>query len=407
MFYLHSPKTGGQGLAQRLASAFAPGQAWLRPDDFVYPQDLALLRQALGQYRFIEAHVTGELLGEVAASDLLVTVREPVAQIVSNYRHIRREEHRPLCRAARELAPGEFFDRFGDFLVDHQTRYLLSAFHPLAELSARDGWHETALALLPAVLDKVRWLVPTDRIDRFVPLWEAESGRKVAEQAFGGNLAPPDGLDLAELERAVRARPWLFALDGLLYHLAENRYARWSDSIEQRLRPWAFPDNASRVFADGPSGVWLRRGWYAGEETPLGPGHWAGPRASSQIELRRRPGAHDRLGFDVLVVNGITFGDICAYKTEDYRPLRLWREAIGPEHWRYSVALDSLEETARITLSVPNCYAPINVFPAGEDGGLERRSFLVAGWSLGPVQPGSAQHLTPVSALVAAQDSAP
>ena len=30
---------------------------------------------------------------------------QQVAQIVSNYRHIRREEHRPLCRAARDLAP--------------------------------------------------------------------------------------------------------------------------------------------------------------------------------------------------------------------------------------------------------------------------------------------------------------
>lgn len=398
MFYLHIPKTGGQALAQRLASAFAPGQALMRPDDFVYPQDLALLRRALEQYRFIEAHVTGEMLGEVAASDLLVTVREPVAQIVSNYRHIRREEHRPLCRAARELAPGEFFDRFGDFLVDHQTRYLLSAFHPLAELSARDGWHETALALLPAVLDKVRWLVPTDRIDRFVPLWEAEHGRKVAEQAFGGNHAPPDGLDLKELERAVRARPWLFALDGLLYRLAENRFARWSEGIEQRLRPWAFPDNASRVFADGPSGVWLRRGWYGAEETPMGPGNWAGPGANSQIELRRRPGDQDRLAFDVLVVNGITFGDICAFGTEDYRPLKLWREELGPEHWRYWIKLDSLGETALITLSVPNCYAPINVFPAGEDGGLERRSFLAAGWSLGPAKVPTSEQAEPAAA---------
>lgn len=384
MFYLHIPKTGGQGLAQRLASAFAPGQAWLKRDDFVYPRDLALLREALGQYRFIEAHVTGKMLSEVLPEDLLVTVREPVSQIISNYRHIRREEHRPLCRAARELAPGEFFDRFGDFLVDHQMHYLLAAFHTTEELIVRDGWHETVLAHLPAVLDNIRWLVPTDQIDQFVPLWEAETGRKVAEQTFDGNHAPADGVDLAALEQAVRARPWLFALDTLLYQLAANRYAGWSEAAAQRLHPWTFPDNASRVFADGQSGVWLRRGWYAPEETHQGQGHWAGPSANSQIELRRRPGEQDRLEFDVLVINGITFGDIAAFATEGYRALEVERTAIGPEHWRYAVKLDTLDETARITLTVPNCYAPINVFPEGEDGGLQRRSFLAAGWSLGP-----------------------
>jgi hypothetical protein len=31
---------------------------------------------------------------------------------------------------------------------------------------------------------------------------------------------------------------------------------------------------------------------------------------------------------------------------------------------------------------VPVCYAAINVFPEGDNGGLERRSFLATGWSL-------------------------
>lgn len=384
MFYLHIPKTGGQGLAARLASAFAPEQVLLKPDDFVYPRDLAEFARVRKHHEFIEAHVTGEMLGANPPTDLLVTVREPVAQIISNYRHIRREEHRTLCRAARELAPATFFDRFGDFLTDHQTRYLLSAFHPIAEASARDGWHQTALTLLTEQLAKVRWLVPTDAIDRFVPLWEVETGRKVAEQAFEGNHAPADGVDLAELEQVIRARPWLFALDGLLYQLAQSRFARWRAAIEERISPWCFPDNASRVFADGTSGVWLRQGWYPGEQTRSGRGNWAGPTARSDIELRRRPGEQDRLEFDVLVVNGITFSEINAFTADDYRPIDLTRQQIAPEHWRYALELEGLGETARIALVVPNCYAPINVFAEGEDDGLDRRSFLAAGWSLAP-----------------------
>ena len=39
MFYLHIPKTGGQTLARRLASAFPPGRAHLQEGQFTYPAD--------------------------------------------------------------------------------------------------------------------------------------------------------------------------------------------------------------------------------------------------------------------------------------------------------------------------------------------------------------------------------
>lgn len=393
MFYLHIPKTGGQTLARRLASAFPPGKAHLQPEQFTYPADCAAFAECLAANDFVEAHLAGELMQGCKVADLLVTVREPVAQIMSNFRHIRREPDRRLSRAARELDAGTFFDHFGDFFTNFQTRYLLSTFLPLGLEEQRHGiWH-TAARHLPKVLGRVRWLVPTDRIDAFVPLWEAETGRRAAERAFATNHAPADGVDVAALETAIRARPALFALDSVLYQYACSRHAEWAAGVQQQIAPWDYPANASRVFHGDGGGIWLRRGWYPSEQTPHGPGNWAGPEQRCDVSVRRAPG-QDELAFDVIVINGITFTDIAAYDVADFTALPMRHEELEGDQWRLRIDLTGLPEACEIALMVPTCYAPINVFAAGEKGKLERRSFLAANWSLRaatPIEPVSGE----------------
>lgn len=386
MFYLHIPKTGGQTLARRLASAFPPGRSHLQEGQFTYPSDCKSFSECLAQHDFVEAHITGQLLEDRAVEDLLVTVREPVAQIMSNFRHIRREPDRRLSRAARELDPGTFFDHFGDFFTNFQTRYLLSAFLPLGIEEQRHGYWPTAARHLPAVLEKVRWLVPTDRIDTFVPLWETETGRRAAERSYATNHAPHDGVDLAALEAAIRARPALFALDSALYQYACTRHAEWTAKVQQQIAPWDYPANASRVFHGDGGGVWLRRGWYPSEQTHLGPGNWAGPVRRSDVAIRRGPG-QDALVFDVIVINGITFTDIRPFEASGFTPLLVTREEVARDQWRYRVDLTGLPAACEVALMVPNCFAPINVFAEGESGNLERRSFLATGWGLGEAKP--------------------
>ncbi len=398
MFYLHIPKTGGQTLARRLASAYPPGRSHLQVDQFSYPDDGMAFDACLAAHDFVEAHVTGELLQGRAIPDLLVTVRDPVAQIMSNFRHIRREPHRRLSRAARELDAGTFFDHFGDFFTDFQTRYLLSAFFPLAiEEQRRDYW-PWVLRRLPQVLERIRWLVPTERIDAFVPLWESETGRCVAERDYATNHAPDDDLDLAALETAIRARPALFALDNMLHQYAHSQFAAWAEDMRERAAPWSYPANASRVFSDSSGGVWLRRGWYPAEPTALGTGNWAGPSRRSDIAVRRGPG-QTTLAFEVMVINGITFADITAHDARSFDPLPLQREAVAEDHWRYRIDLSALPLQCDIALMVPDCFAAINVFPEGEDGGLERRSFLAGGWSLSEVPVARAAPMAAADAL--------
>lgn len=383
MFYLHIPKTGGQTLARRLASAFPPGRAHLQEGQFTYPADCTALGQCLATHDFVEAHVTGQLLEHRRIADLLVTVREPVAQIISNFRHIRREPDRRLSRAARELDPGTFLDHFGDFFADFQTRYLLSAFLPLGIEEQRRGFLPTVARHLPTVLDRARWLVPTDRIDAFVPLWEAETARRAAERGYATNRAPADDVDLPALEAAIRARPALFALDSVLYQHACQRFAVWAESVREQAAPWDYPANAARVFHDegGGGGVWLRSGWYPSEPTGHGPGNWAGPTRRSDLAVRRGAG-QDVLAFDVTVINGITFTDIAAFETARFTTLPVRREELAPGHWRYRIDLAALPRACEIALMVPDCYAAINVFPAGQSASLERRSFLATGWGL-------------------------
>jgi hypothetical protein len=308
-------------------------------------------------------------------------VREPVAQIISNFRHIRREPDRRLSRAARELDPGTFLDRFGDFFADFQTRYLLSAFLPLGIEEQRRGFLPTVARHLPAVLDRARWLVPTDRIDAFVPLWEAETARRVAERGYATNRAPADDVDLPALEAAIRARPALYALDSVLYQHACQRFAAWAEDVRDQAAPWDYPANAARVFHAGGGGVWLRSGWYPSEPTGHGPGNWAGPTRRSDLAVRRGAG-QDVLAFDVTVINGITFTDIAAFETARFTALPVRREELAPGHWRYRIDLAALPRACEIALMVPDCYAAINVFPAGQSASLERRSFLATGWGL-------------------------
>lgn len=379
MFYLHIPKTGGQTLASRLASAYPFGRVHHLRDGFTYPADVNALREALQTHEFVETHLTGQLLENVAVEDVLCTVRDPIGQIISNYRHIRREPERRLARAAQVLHPAEFFDRFGDFFTDRQTTYLLSAFVPLAEEIERLGYCQALMKHLQPSLDRVRWLVPTESIDEFIPLWEADTGRRVTNPTLSINHAPGDGVDVAELRAVVAARPHLFGFDNLLHQLACSRFAELRGTVHAKIRPWDWPDNASRVHADGAAGIWLADGWYEAEAAFGGQANWAGPTNRSDVRIRRAPG-QNWLTLDVVVVNGIHYEDIVAFAVEGFSPLKIIRAPVGESRWRYSIKIADLPEETSVALIVPDCFAPINVF--GDDDGLERRSFLATGWTL-------------------------
>src|SRR5229473_3232141 len=64
IFFLHIPKTGGQTLAVRLASAFALNRIHILKDDLHYPADNEVFSRLVESRDFVESHVFGSVLEE-------------------------------------------------------------------------------------------------------------------------------------------------------------------------------------------------------------------------------------------------------------------------------------------------------------------------------------------------------
>src|SRR5208337_3251445 len=130
-FYLHIPKTGGITLGWRLASAFAPDETHVNRNGFYFPKDLEAFRLVVQTKRFAESHIGGPMLRDFNDLELMITVRDPVEQILSYWRHIQRDNTNSLHRAVNKLHYREFFDRIGDYFTDSQSTYFAGKFIPL------------------------------------------------------------------------------------------------------------------------------------------------------------------------------------------------------------------------------------------------------------------------------------
>lgn len=376
VFYLHVPKTGGQTLARRLASAFSLDRSWILEGDLAFPRDDALLRDLLGSRGFIEAHVAGTFPADCAPMDILATVREPVERLISSYLHIRREPRNRLHRAAHLLTPETFFRNYADHWANQQARTLVHAITatpcgPMLNGIYADWLHEQ----LPAALRRIRWLVPTEAIDEFVPLWSYETGLHVLAAGLETNHAQPDGIDLDTLRRVLGRMPELHALDLELWVRARRRMIDYRRAV--LLRDVDSRSPATRAFARGEEAIWLTEGWLP----PLRVGEaeiewWAGPSPVSRLRFRRRGASALRV--DIAVVNGIRRADIAAY-APDGTQLPCDIEG-GDDGTLLRIGLDCLGAEGEVLISVPEVYSSIEVSDTDTDTAL--RSFAGRNWRL-------------------------
>lgn len=376
IFYLHVPKTGGQTLARRLASAFPLDRSWILEGDLAFPRDNALLRDLLGNRDFIEAHVAGTFPADCAPMDILATVREPIERLISSYLHVRREPRNRLHRAAHLLSPETFFRNYASHWANQQARTLVHAImampcSPMRDDSQADWLH----AQVPAALRRIRWLVPTEAIDEFVPLWSHETGLHVPSPDLETNQALPDGVDPDRLRQVLGRMPELHALDLELWVRARRRMVDYRRAV--LLRDVDRRSAATLAFARGEEAIWLTEGWLP----PLRVGDsetewWAGPSPTSRLCFRRR-GAR-ALRVDIAVVNGIRRGDIAAYAADGVQ-LPCDIEG-GEEGTRLRIDLDSLGAEGEVLITVPEVYSSIEVSDTDTDTTL--RSFAGRDWRL-------------------------
>ena len=379
VFYLHIPKTGGQTLATRLASSFTPQQTWILQNELRFPDDAPLLDKLTVEKRFIEAHVSGELLREPRAVSVLTTVRNPLDQMIANYRHIRREPDNIWHRAAVTLSVSGFFDQFGDFFTDHQTNYLLSAYHPLQWAAIQEGRTRAYLARLVSTIERIRWLVPLEAVDEFVALWSVEMQRRIPNQFEIVNTAPPDGIDVEEVRAILLDRPHLYAIDAVLWDLARQAMEDYRRKMADSLVPWNWPDDSRRAYAHADDGVWLTDGWYDPEVEGSEYHWWAGPKTASMVRFRRSD-EQKFLLFDVSVVNGIQRSDLALYHMPDGEPATFSIAAVAPGLATYCVSLAECAREGALRIAVPNAMAPI--MTSAVDTDTRRRAFLASNWRL-------------------------
>jgi hypothetical protein len=288
IFYLHIPKTGGQTLALRLASAFPPSRTHFMTDNMCYPEDAERLRTFRKTKDLVEAHVHGPLLQD-SPDDVLCTVRDPIEQIISGYRHIAREPSNPLHTPAKVLAFADFFNHFGDHLANLQTRNLVNAFYEERPPQSQNQ-HRFLLQHFTDAMDRLRWLVPSEQIDEFTMLWSIENKRPVPSAATSVNLAPSDDERLPSWRAHLAKRSDLYDLDLAFWHAAKRRYSHYKEGVTQANSSPLGSDSAMCAYAMNGQSVLLTKGWHMPfRRSDNIREWWAGPSRFSESKSETNP----------------------------------------------------------------------------------------------------------------------
>jgi hypothetical protein len=381
IFYHHIPKTGGQTLATRLASAFPLGRASIMGADLNYPGGIDELRRLLDGNDFVERHVNGPVLERFEGIDIVVTVREPVSQIVSNYLHILREPASSLHRPATLLSPPTFFRQFGDLLRNHQTRYFIGAYRDLhPDIERLVNWTSVMLDCL----GRPRWIVPSEAIDEFCTIWQLETGRAMAVPSEYRNVAEGEFANRKTLEKMVSETPDLYAIDLLLWQAAKAHYCEYRrQAFDRSISSIPYANNWNHVWSELGCGIWLGIGWHQPQSTSIGIEYWAGPERLSEIHFKRGTSLR-YMAFSVVVFCGVSESDII-FLANDGRELSLIWSRKSDNEVEYVVDLDGMEQQGAVIMRVPEVWSPVMVDETSDD--VSRRSVATTRWRLLPDQP--------------------
>lgn len=375
IFFHHIPKTGGQTLAVRMASAFSIGRSSIFKKGLKHNDGgIELLRSYLKDSDFIESHVEGPVLKEFEELDILLAVREPVGQIVSHYLHILREPVSPLCHPANILSPHKFFSEYSDFFANYQSYRFVEAY-----ITDYDNLNNSEILTsnMLSCINNVRWHVPTQHIDEFCMLWQLETNQKMMLDKEYVNVAGVDAASRKELENIVVSMSELYSVDLLLYQIVKQRYEDYKYRTLQESIGTPYPLNWGHVWFEHDSGIWLGRGWHQPVFISDHYEYWAGPENLSEIKLKRKS-TYRYLFFSVVVFCGLSPNDIQIFTAEG-REIKMEYRYIQDHEVEYSIDLDGFN-TELIFLKVQKVYSPAMLFTKSLD--TIRKSVAVCKWRL-------------------------
>lgn len=266
IFYFHIPKTGGQTLATRIASAFPVGKSCIIGEELTFPNGFKVLTELFKKYDFVEKHVIGPIFLNYDKSkyhiDFLLTIRSPLEAIVSSYLHAKRDPINRLYNLINNISFEQFFRHFGDLIGNFQTKYLISAFHKNKYIV--DGELRTA-EKINETLDNFRWIIPTEFIDEFCLLWQIETEKLMLSSDIVLNKSPYDNNVKEELKNILSRFPQLYSLDTILYQEAKKRYMDYKNKIICKFANKKYFNNQGLVWQKEECVIWLKTGWHLPE----------------------------------------------------------------------------------------------------------------------------------------------
>lgn len=382
IYLLHIPKTAGQTLALRLAAAFPPDRVSVLKEDV---PDAAALRRLAAANDFFAGHPGAAVLRD-APADLAVmaVVRDPVAQAISHWRHMRRDAHHPLHQATRALAPAAFVERFADHMFDFQARTLVTAFQmpdPAARVRGLEFW---LMRHLEDAIGQLRWIAPAEHLDEFCALWAMDTGRLQGSPDQRLNVAGQGAEEgsVAALRAWLLAHPECYALDSLLWLLARRRFADWRHRLLTRgadgIAP-PLPGQQAWAGADG-AGIWLTRDMHPPALRTDGVTEWwVGPGLFPQLRVRR--GRHALLRFAAPTFLGVRWNRVRLLRRADLAELPLQRrvdEATRIVHYEADIATLGADED--LVLYAPEDVTVLPAVPLAWN--MPRRGFATQAWEL-------------------------
>ncbi len=378
IYFLHIPKTAGQSLATRIASAFPPGRSRILVPVIATQEEL---QDSATRYDMVGAHTAQNVLAQrPPGMELMVAVRDPVEQIVSLYRHIRRDPHNPIHAASVALPPRLFIERFAGHFFNFQARSLVTAFcvpTPADWIAGEEAW---LLRRLADVASGIRWLFPTERADEFCALWSVEAKRPLGQPNAMLNQVTDDNVDAPALRAWLRQRPERFAVDSLLWAMAQRRYADWRDALLSRSPATGDAAPGAQAWASDGAGVWLVRDWHPPEQSvDGGTDWWAGPGLFPRIRLRRGP--HRSLRFEAMVFLGVHWNRILLLREPGMDEVP-FRGELNPEakRVRFAAEIDRLGADETLVLFTEEDIAMVPPVPLAL--GTPRRGFVTRDWRL-------------------------
>ncbi|WP_156150694.1 hypothetical protein [Hyphomicrobium sp. 99] len=325
--------------------------------DLSISSDAETFEGLLKSKQFISAHVNGHVLQGHSDLDIACLAREPIAQIISYFQHIRRAPAHPLHTALNKLSFSRSLTLLADRFFNIQARYLVGAFHPLQERDLLRPLEHWLLPRLYDSIDRIRWIAPTDRLDDLVDFISIELGLSSGGKRADTNQAPDtDAAEHQSMQEWLRRRADLFAVDLLLYSEVCRRFDAYRRELIERLcaRDGVPAYDSNVIHNDNGSTIRLISGWYPPRSTP----NWGtemrmGPGKVASIAYRRNENQR-HIAFKAAFIAGVPAESVTFIDGQTLQKLDATVQSGDPV--RVSISLPPDRREGVLMIAVPEIY---------------------------------------------------